>query len=228
MKKLLIIALALTMLIGILSAQKPMVNPNANPGPRTDSNPNLKDRPMPEMPMMGMMERLNLSEAQKTKLEDQRTAHMKMMNTAQAEIENIKIDLQTAIKSENFKRAKELNKQLYAKKLSLADARIDHIAAMIKELTAEQKAMIKDHLPMMGMHKGMRGGMMGPNMGKGMQKMHMQHGDCTEMGKGMGMGMERKHMNRGNCDDCEDCTEHKSEQKPMTPPNTDKQLNKSK
>ncbi|MDZ4181357.1 MAG: hypothetical protein U1B83_00665, partial [Candidatus Cloacimonadaceae bacterium] len=135
MKKVLIIALALTMLIGILTAQKPMVNPNANPGPRTDSNPKLKDRPMPEMPMMGMMERLNLSEAQKTKLEDLRTAHMKKMNTTKAEIENIKIDLQNAIKSENFKKAKDLNKQLFAKKQAIADARIDHIAAMIKELT---------------------------------------------------------------------------------------------
>ncbi|MDP2172974.1 MAG: Spy/CpxP family protein refolding chaperone [Candidatus Cloacimonadaceae bacterium] len=203
MQKVLIITLALMMLIGILSAQKPVVNPNATPGPRTDSNPNLKDRPAPEMPMMGMMEKLNLSEAQKTRMETLRAEHMKMMNTSKAEIENIKIDLEAAIKTENYKKAKDLNKQLFAKKLMMADARIDHIAAMIKDLNPEQKAMIKEFLPMMG---------------QCMDKKDKKPCDCKEMGQ------DKKHKQNKDCSGSGNCDEKKDEPKPMTPPKTDKQL----
>ncbi len=112
---------------------------------------------------------LKLTPEQKVKFENLRTEHQKTRNTLQADIKNIKIDIQTAIKAENYKRAKDLNKQLSAKKTQLADARIDHMEAMMKELTPEQKVIAKEILPRMGMNEGRKGGMNHGKMGQGMK-----------------------------------------------------------
>jgi Spy/CpxP family protein refolding chaperone len=116
-----------------------------------------------------MCDELKLTPEQKAKFENLRMEHQKNRNTLQADIKNIRIDIQAAIKVENFKRAKDLNKQLSAKKTQLADARIDHMEAMMKELTTEQKVIAREILPRMGMNEGRKGGMNQGKMGQGMK-----------------------------------------------------------
>jgi len=138
---------------------------------------------------MNCMEDLKLNKAQQKKFDELRIGFEKTQNTIKAEIENLKLDIKTALKAENYSRAKELNKQVYAKKNQLADARIDFVAARMKELTSEQKEILQAQLGGNKMH---------PKMMKGMHPgMNMQPG----MGKGMGKNMK-------NCDDCEDCGDH--------------------
>jgi len=96
--------------------------------------------------MQKCLEDLKLTDAQKKKWEELKTSFEKTKNTLQAEIKNLKIDLRTALKNENFQNAKELNKQIAAKRNALDDAKVDFLAARMKELTSEQKATLKKHL----------------------------------------------------------------------------------
>lgn len=125
--------------------------------------------------MMGMHQDwtkgLNLTDAQKKKFEIMKTDHKKFMNLKQAEMKNLHIDKQKAMRAEDYAKVKQLNKSIVDLELLMENARVDHKSAMMKELTAEQKAKIKDIMPM---HKGMN-----PGMGKGMKK-----GDCIGDCKG--------------------------------------------
>lgn len=122
---------------------------------------------------MGMMmcDELKLTPEQQKKFETMHTAFKKMQNTLQSEMENLQIDMRTAMKAENFKAAKEINKQIAAKKTQLSDAHIDHMESMMKELSAEQKEKAKDMFPRMMMGQGRNRGMHDGNgrMGKGMK-----------------------------------------------------------
>jgi len=51
------------------------------------------------------------------------------------------------LKDENYKQAKDLNKQIATKRNVLADAKVDFLAARMKELTPEQKATLKKNMP---------------------------------------------------------------------------------
>lgn len=184
MKKIMILTLSIVMLIGVLAAeqteQKNMTRPedNAMPGHRMMQGEDCMG--MPGMGQGMMMDALKLSKEQKDKIERLRASHQKQMNTLEAEIENLEIDLRAAIDKDNFKSAKELHKTIFSKKLQIADARLDHMEAVLKELNADQKDAAR---MMFRMHK-----MQGPGMGKGM---------------GNGMGMHKMGMGKGNCGDCQ-------------------------
>ncbi len=190
------ITLALSLISGILLAQHhPMMG-------------QMKNKPMMKQQMgkamMDCMDDLNLSPAQEKKLAELRTAFRKTENSVGAEIENLRIDFHAAMKAENFSKAKELNKQINAKENMLAEARIDFMAARMKELTPEQKEIMKTNMKQFMMNKhpmqGMQG-CMGHGMGNGMG-MHKQ-------GNGFGCGDHDGHGN--NSQPCRDCDTNKSD-----------------
>ena len=183
MKKLMIITFGILLLASMLSAQ-PRVEAkddnNMKPGMgmhRMQGNQMLcEEMQGGEMHQM-MCEKLDLTKEQQKKFETLATAHKKQMNTFKAEVENLQIDLKAALKTQNFKQAKDLNKQISDKKLMMANARIDHMEAMFKELTPEQKDKAADMFMMMGAGhgKGMKGRGPGRGMGMGMHQGGMQH-----------------------------------------------------
>lgn len=178
-------ALTLAVLMFAQPGNNPMVNHNAHAGYNSADNPNLAPRPHD----MNPMEELKLNDTQKKKLDEFRSAHQKSMNLLDAEIENMHIDIMQAMKKEEFANAKKLTQQLFEKKLAKANARIDHLQMVMKELTPEQKEMGRDMLMNMGNGdgKGMHKGMMNcPHM-KGMKGMK----DCEEM-----KGMQHDCMNK--------------------------------
>jgi len=189
MNKHILLVLAALLVAGLMFAQpsgNPLVNPKDHAGHNSAQNPNLVPRPGIEGHDMDMMMELKLSDAQKVKLEELKTSHQKSVNLMEAEIENLHIDIMQYLKKEDFANAKKLTQQLYDKKLAKANARIDHMQMVMKELTPEQKEMGRGMFMNMmgkhggkGMHKGMMNcpGMMGMN---GMKGMH----NCDEM-KGM-------------------------------------------
>jgi len=206
MKKLMILTLALLLAGGILLAQNATTNPKVIPGPKVTDNPNLKPRLVDEGSGEGRIRELNLTEAQLKKFDEKRSAFQKRMNTINAEIENLEIDIQQALKDENYSRAKELTKQLYDKKLARAHARIDHMQDMLKELTAEQKLKARDMFMPRLQNRAMMMHRMKQRMGPG-PGMH----DCQQH-----KGMQKMHQQR-DCDDCADCGEHKNQTtKPKT------------
>ena len=179
MKKLMIITLGIMLLASMLSAQARVEAKNDN-----NMKPGMGMHRMQGQNMMGenphqmLCDQLDLTKEQQKKFETLRTAHQKQMNTYKAEMENLQIDHKAAMKSQNFKQAKALNKQISDKKLMMADAKIDHMEAMFKELTPEQKEKAGDMFMMMGRGhgKGMKGkGMRGHGMGMGQEKGEMQH-----------------------------------------------------
>jgi Spy/CpxP family protein refolding chaperone len=170
MKKLMILSIALLLVSGVLLAQHPGMK-----GP-------MQDRPMMQAKMgkgMGMdcIEEMKLTDAQMKKFEELRTSFQKTENTISAEIENLKIDIHTAIRAENFSKAKELNKQIANKENLLADARIDFMAARLKELSPEQKEIMKKSMMQFMGNKPKMQGMQG---GMGMQKQMGNCGDCDD------------------------------------------------
>lgn len=217
MKKLIIISIALMLLGSILIAQPK--DPKHNPVPARASEwnqTNLKDRLVPQDAMMDCMDELKLTDAQKKKFEDLRMAFHKSKNTLEADIQNLHIDLKSALKDENYKQAKELNKQISAKELTLADARIDFMAARMKELNPDQKEVLKKSMQNMRQH-GKEMMMQNHCKGQGMmmQKQHKNNSGCNDCGehkgdnsgcKEQGKMMQKQH---GNNSDCGDCGEHK-------------------
>ncbi len=182
MKKLLILSIALILASGILIAQKA---DGEHCGQHMMQKPMLNQvKAMKMDAKMECWDEMKLTDAQKKKFDELRTAFQKTENSLDAEIENLRIDMHTAIKAENFKQAKELNKQISAKQTALQDARLDFMAARMKELSAEQKEIMKKNLPQMMMH---RKGMMNNCQGHGM--MQMKHKD--------------------NCNECDDCRDNK-------------------
>ena len=143
MKKIIFLTLALIFVCGALLAQ--------TDAPKDRSNPKVQSEgiksPKPEMPMQKCLEELKLTDAQKKKFEELKISFEKNKNTLNAEIKNLKIDLQKALKDENYKQAKDLNKQIATKRNVLADAKVDFLAARMKELTPEQKATLKKNMP---------------------------------------------------------------------------------
>lgn len=177
-----IIGLILVMATGILLAQRDIRN-------ATDNNP----MGMCQMPDPGQtcMQELNLNEAQLNKFAESRAAFQKQENTLRAEINNLRLDLVAAMKAENMKRVKELNKQISDKELQLQNARVDLMSNYMKELNKEQKAIMQKHMPMMMGH-GFHPQMSSRNRFSG----RMMHRRAPGMG-------ERQHDCENDCDDCD-------------------------
>lgn len=138
---------------------------------------------------MDMMKELGLNKTQAAKLETLRNNHMKQMNSLEAEIENLQIDFRAALKNDKYADAKAVQKQIFAKKLQKAEARIDHMEAVMKELDATQKD--KARTMFQNMHQGMGMGMGMMKAGKGMGMGNMN--GCGDCGQGMGQGMGQNH-----------------------------------
>ncbi|MDY0151870.1 MAG: hypothetical protein RBS43_06310 [Candidatus Cloacimonas sp.] len=177
MKKLIITSLTLMLLVGMLLAQKPPLK-------------EMQAQNMKDDPMMSCMQEMKLTDAQMKKFEELKTGFTKIQNTTEAEIENMQIDMHAALKAEKFTEAKALNKQLFAKKNMLADVRIDFMAARMKELTPDQKEIMKKN---MAEFQGGRHMMNGKGMmhGQGMMNRKGRQGDdCTDCGDGHGKNMQ--------------------------------------
>lgn len=112
-------------------------------------------------PMLHCLEELKLTDAQSAKIEDLQERFRKQQNTLNADIENLRIDINSKIKKEDFKGIKTLTKQLSDKELALKDAHIDFIQNVMKELNKEQKTLFKERMGsiggMMGRHHGLMG-----------------------------------------------------------------------
>lgn len=164
MKKTILITMLLLALSLMLFAQKDADKPCDNCDkeqmmPKGDNGPDE----------MGMhkerMKDLGLSKEQMQKLEDLRQEHQKFMNTKKAEIKNLQIDKENAMESGGYDKVKAINKQISDLELAIANAKVDHHQAMMKELTKEQQEKFNQM-----MHK--KGGPQPQDMGPGHMKMH--------------------------------------------------------
>lgn len=202
MNKIIPILSIMLILAGILLAQgTPMHKGHVSNKPSEQFNPSFRERPMMMDNMMQCMDELKLTDKQTEKLGTLRSDFEKTRNTLQAEMENLQIDIDAAMKAENYGKAKELTKQLNAKKTLLDEARIEFQANRMKELTKEQKEIMKKNMPMMMNHKNFpMGHSMHGNCGMMKQnQMRMQKQDegCGDCGEHQNMG-EGKHLNP-NC-----------------------------
>lgn len=193
MKKTIVISLVLMIATGALFAQK--MDRNAMP-------PNAPAAYERMNSMQRFMQDLNLTEAQAEKFAQARTAFERQKNTISADLKNLRLDLLEAMKSENFRRAKEINSQISTKELELANAKIDLFANQIKELNAEQKTIMMKRLPMM---------MGRPAM---MDNMHQRHQMMQKPGSGEKNPGHRDRQRLQECEDCNDCDgEHENHNK---------------
>lgn len=205
MKKIIPILSIMLLLASLLLAQTtPLHKTHVSNKPSEQFNPSFRERPMMMENMQNCMEELQLTDKQSEKLENLRSTFEKTRNTLQAEIDNIQIDIEAAMKAENYSKAKELTKQLNAKQSQLEEARIDFHANRMKELSKEQKEIMKKNMPMMMGHQGFPMG-------------HSMHGNC-------GM-MQHKQMMQKDDEGCGNCNEHqnKGEGKHLNPDCKDKQ-----
>lgn len=210
-----VLALALTGLLFGQSDTKAM--PRVRLGATSQDDPRLKDRLSDDCGCMDGHCGVNLSEAQQKKLEPLRVEHLKTMNNLQAEIENLRIDMQQALKNEDFANLKKLAKTLNDKQLTLEYARIDHLQQVYKELTPEQKENMRGGF--MNMHR--HGQFQGKNWNKAPLHWHGENcqncgqhqrdadrqGKMLHRGPGNGEGLR---MRAGDCEGCEDCKERDS------------------
>ena len=160
MKKTLIILMVIMALSLALFAQKADKAAKPDNPPMENKCPDCMNKDMDHgmMGMQDMMKDLNLTKEQKTKLDALRDEHMKFMNSKQAEMENLQIDKRNAMQAENYTLAKQINKNITDLQLVMDNAMVDHKAAVLKELTPEQKAKMQEMKPMgkgMEKHKGM-------------------------------------------------------------------------
>ncbi|MGC9362340.1 MAG: Spy/CpxP family protein refolding chaperone [Candidatus Syntrophosphaera sp.] len=167
MKKLILIGITLIMLIGLTYAQAKDQEPT--------TNPRLKPRLVDDGSGWDRVKEMNFTDAQIKNLEDIRVDHMKNMNTLDAEIRNIEVDFDQAIKNKEFAKAKQLNQQLYEKRIVRSNARIDQMQRVMNELTEEQKEKCTpgflqmmgagNRFGYMGMHRDRHPGMFGREAG---------------------------------------------------------------
>jgi len=175
MKKILLISLVLLAFSFVLFAQK-AEKAGMGKGCPMGQQQDMKNGPCgPGMGMMkDMMKELELTKEQQKKIETLRDDHMKVMNVKKAEMENLQIDKQKAMKAEQYDKAKGINKSIADLQVVIENAMVDHKAAMMKELTAEQKAKLMEMKQM---------GMKGKGKGKGMRHekgMGMKDGQCKD------------------------------------------------
>jgi Spy/CpxP family protein refolding chaperone len=189
MKKILLVAMAILALSFVLfaeKAEKPAMDKQGmgNMCPDCQNKGMMMDKGEMGpgmMDMKDMMKELNLTKEQKVKFDAMKDENMKFMNSKKAELENLQIDKRNAMQAENYNQAKQINKSITDLQLTIENAMVDHRAAMMKELTPEQKAKLQEMRPMgMGMGQGMKGckGM----KDKGMHDKGMK-GKCEGMDK---------------------------------------------
>jgi len=218
MKKTLIIMAIALFLVGLLAAQMTPERKHVPSTPAMQYNPSFRDRMTPMDNMMICKEELKLTDDQAKKLETLHMNFQKSMNTMQAEMENLHLDIAAAMKDENYKQAKDLTKQLMAKKGMMAESRIDFMANRMKELTPEQKKIIQQQMGQCKQH-GMFHGM---GMMKG--KDHMGNGQGMGCGNHQAMGQcNGQGMGQDNCQGMSDCQGMNHQMGNMNPNNNNPQ-----
>lgn len=169
MKKTLLIILAILTISLMLFAQQ------ANKPMKMEKNRQMQEemKQAPDMDMhQDMLKDLNLTKEQLKKIDQLRDEQKKFINLKQAALDNLRIDKQNAMQTEDFAKVKTINKSIADAELELANKQVDHRQAMLKELTPEQKEKMKELMPMKG------------KMGMGMMKdKRMMKGQHECMGK---------------------------------------------
>ena len=158
MKKTMIISALMLLLIGLLAAQMTPMRKHVPADPAKQFNPSFRDRPTLIDDIAQCKEELKLTDEQMKNLETLRNNFEKSRNTLQAEMDNLHIDIKTALKDENYARAKELSKQLNSKHGQMAESRIDFVANRMKELNPDQKKFMLQRMGQ-GKHHCMQPGM---------------------------------------------------------------------
>jgi len=106
-------------------------------------SPNLAERPKPiDTPQYGI-DALFLSQAQKDAINTIEINHQKQMIDLKAAVDKANLDIKQAIHKENFADAKKHYTTLFNKMKEMADARMDLMQAVLKELNDQQKLMMK-------------------------------------------------------------------------------------
>lgn len=151
MNKLLILTLVMLVLSFMLFAQK-AEKPMGKDCQDCNNQDMMMQKDGPQNDMMGMemIKELNLTKEQQQKFEDMRLEHKKYMNTKQAEMENLRMDKQNAMRDGDYAKAKMLNKNIADLDLSIENTKVDHHQAMMKELTKEQQEKLKELRMMRG------------------------------------------------------------------------------
>lgn len=196
MKKFALISITILILASMLVAQGkdyPQMQRDPNSyGPGRGAK--LAPRPEWDGTSMDMLKELNLSDAQAKKLSDLQISQRKAMNTINAEIDNLQIDLNASLKKDDFVSARKLNDQLHEKMRLKATTRIDHREEILKELTPEQQEKFR---PMFMERQYGR-----PNGSK-----HPMPRQLNELNPVQLHRHQRNMMNR-DCQGCEDCQDN--------------------
>ncbi|MCF7792891.1 MAG: Spy/CpxP family protein refolding chaperone [Candidatus Cloacimonetes bacterium] len=99
---------------------------------------------------MGMLcENLDLTDAQKDKIDELKIAHDKKMIQLHADEKILQVDKKTAMMDQDFAKVKKLTDKIYDRKKDIALAKIDHHEDVWNELTPEQQEEAKE-MRMMG------------------------------------------------------------------------------
>ncbi|MFB3844897.1 MAG: Spy/CpxP family protein refolding chaperone [Candidatus Cloacimonadaceae bacterium] len=91
-----------------------------------------------------MVNKLDLTKEQRQKIDQLRDEHRKFLNLKEANLKNLRIDQQNAMQAENYTKVKQINKAINDLQLEIANAKVDHHQAMMKELTPAQKEKLKE------------------------------------------------------------------------------------
>jgi Spy/CpxP family protein refolding chaperone len=163
MKKTLIAILIVMGLISVLSAQEKM----GDMGKKCDSAkmgmPMDKGCYMPDMMKCQMTDnmfkdkaekmgnhwamivnKLDLTEAQKTKIEKLNTDHQKKIIQLEADLDIQKVDQRNAHRNQDFAQNKKITAKIYDLKKQIALEKVNHQENVWKELTEEQRKEMKE------------------------------------------------------------------------------------
>jgi Spy/CpxP family protein refolding chaperone len=193
MKRITVVLLLLTLFLTVIAfaQQEPQKTP-APPG-KMEKMEKMQGK-MGMMPGMikrkggpgGMMGFPNLTDEQRTKIQDLRLAHQKEMIPLRSDLQKLHANMKLELTADKFNESKVKSIQGDISKAmnEIASKMILHQRAVRDLLTPEQRKHFDTRIlsgGMMGNGGGMRGGMMGP------RKM-MQRGGRMGPGRGMGMG----------------------------------------
>lgn len=97
-----------------------------------------------------MVEKLNLTDDQKAKIEDLMVDHQKSMIDLRADLQKKRLDLKELVRKGNFSRSDFLNtqKQVTEARDKIAEARANHMMDVYGLLTDQQKKIFSE-MPMM-------------------------------------------------------------------------------
>jgi Spy/CpxP family protein refolding chaperone len=203
MKRITVVLLLLTLFLAVIAfAQQ---DPQKTPTPPAGKMEKLEKMQgkMGKMGMMqGMMQRRggpggmmgipNLTDEQKTKMQDLRLGHQKEMIPLRSDLQKLHANMKLEITADKFNESKVKSIQGEISKVmnEIASKMILHQRAVRDLLTPEQRKHFDARIlsgGMMGNGGGMRGGMMGPGR-------MMQRGGRMGPGRGMGMGQSTPGM----------------------------------